>query len=127
MKYTRESFAIYYADGTKYTNEDGPPERAPKTGVLAVAHFNLDNRREIATSKDFYWYEPDPIFKDEKGGTFYGGDIAGFYQYMFRPGWRCVYFGVIVHDVIWRREIAKITSEFPEALDYRVKLPEAII
>lgn len=124
---TRETWSIYYADGSTFTNADGPPEAAPRTAVLAIVFYNLDNRREIATSKDFYWYDPTPVFKDEAGGTWYAGDISGFYQYLFKPGWKCVLFGVIIHDVIWRREIAKIIDDYPEALHHDVKRPEPII
>src|SRR4030095_16046070 len=127
MNLTRESWAVYYADGGRWTNEDGRPEMAPKTNVLAIAHFTVDNRRQIETAKDFYYYDPTPIFKDEAAGTWYACDVAGLYQYLFKPGWKCVLFGVIVHDVIWRRELARITKDFPEALGPDVKLPQSIV
>ena len=127
MNLSRESWKIYYNDGSTFSNEDGPPEMAPCTGVLAVAFFNLDNRREIAASKDFYWYDETPIYKDEAGGTWYAGDISGFYQHMFRPGKKIMKFGAIVHDVIWRRRLAEIITDFPEALHHDVLRPTPII
>jgi hypothetical protein len=126
MNYTRSSWVIYYNDESTFSNEDGKPEDAPKTGVLAVCHFTVDNRRQIEASKDFYYWDPTPVYKDESGGTFYGCDIAGLYQYLFAPGWKCVFFGAIVHDVIWRRMLERITSEFPEALDFKTKLPQPL-
>lgn len=119
-QFTPESWTVFYADGSTFSNEDGPPEDAPCTGVLAVCYFNIDNRREIGASKDYYWYDETPIYQDIKSGSWFAGDVTGFYQYMFRPGKKIVKFGAIVHDMIWRRELEKITKEFPEALDYRV-------
>ncbi len=122
MEFSYDSWRIYYADESTFSNEDGPPEMAPKTGVLAVCYFNIDNKREIGASKDFYWYDETPIYKDIKTGTWMAGDVSGYYQYMFRSGKKIVLFGAIVHDVIWRKMLERIISEFPPALDYKVPL-----
>ena len=124
MKIDRSTWKVFYADGSSFTNEDGLPEQAPKCGVLAVVFYNLDNRREIATSKNYYIYDETPIFKDEPWGTWFAADDAGYWQYMMRPGKKIVLFGCTVHDFIWRRELGKITAEFPDALPNNVKLPE---
>lgn len=123
-EFTQTTWAIYYADESIFSSEDGNPEDAPCTGVLAVCHFNMDNRREIAASKDFYIYDEQPVYKDFPDGFWYGCDIAGLYQYLFRPGKKIVKFGALVSDPTWRKMLERIISEFPEALDYRVKLPK---
>jgi hypothetical protein len=123
MNYSTESWKVYYGDGSTFSNEDGPPEMAPCTGVLAVAFFNIDNRREIGASKDFYWYDETPIYPGMKG-TWFAGDVSGYYQYMFRPGRKIVKFGAIVHDVVWRKQLDKITTEFPVALPHDVPRPK---
>lgn len=123
-EFTQTTWAIYYADQSTFSSEDGNPEDAPCTGVLAVAFFNIDNRREIGASKDFYWYDETPIYKEIKTGSWFAGDQVGYYQYMFRPGKKIVKFGAVVHDLIWRKMLDRIISEFPEALDYRMKLPK---
>ena len=118
---------IYYNDESTFDAEQGEPWDAPKTGVLAVVYYNVDNRREIGASKDFYWYDEQPVYKDIKGGSWFAGDVSGYYQYMFGKGRKTVLFGAIVHDVIWRRMLKRITTELPESLDYKTKLPESII
>ena len=124
MEINRATWKIFYADSSSFTNEDGPPEQAPKCGVLAIVFYNLDNRREIIASKDFLWYDETPIYQDESGGTFYGGDWAGFFQYITRPGKKIVFLGATVHDFIWRKRLEKIINEFPDALGVNVKLPK---
>lgn len=124
MKFTRESWVIYYTDESTFSNQDGPPEMAPKIGMICICHFNLDNRREIVASKDFGWYDETPIYKDEKLGTFFGGDWAGLFQYLARPGKKVVYFGATIHDFVFRRIMERVTKEFPEALPFTEKLPE---
>lgn len=124
MEFAPGTWKIFYGDGSTFSNEDGLPEQAPCTGVLAVAFFNMDNRREIGASKDYYWYDETPIYQTLKTGTWFAGDVVGFYQYMFRPGKKIVKFGAVVHDTIWRKQLEKIIAEFPEALDYRIQLPQ---
>lgn len=126
MEFNYNSWRIYYADESAYSNEDGKPEDAPCTGVVAVCAFNMDNRREIQCAKDYYIYDEQPIYKDMTGGFWYGADIAGLHQYLFRPGKKIVKFGALISDPTWRRMMARINQEWPEALPPHTKLRQTL-
>lgn len=110
------AWRIYYANESTFGTEDGKPEDAPCTGVIAVCYFNMDLKREIAASKDFYIYDEQPIYEDIDYGHWYGCDVAGLYQYLFRPGKKIVKFGALVDDPTWRRLMERIIGEWPESL-----------
>ena len=61
-------WAIYYDDGTRFTNLDGPPHKAPGTGVQVI--IQLDDRTgrfNQAGDQVYYW----------KNERWWGGDHFG--------------------------------------------------
>ena len=119
------TWVIYYGDGSTFSNDDGKPEDAPCTGVLAVCCFNMDNQRSIHASKDWYIYDEQPIYKDIDYGMWYGADWGGLYQYIARPGKKIIKLGALVSDPTWRKMLERIHQEFPGGLGPRTPLLKA--
>lgn len=91
---------IYYGDGSRYTNEDGVPELAPKRNVQAIAVADDKVGRRIERSNDFYVYVPDR-------GIWRGVEQFGLYDYMIDDGFKIVLFGRTLADKeysdVWHR------------------------
>lgn len=85
---------IYYGDRTTFTDEDGNPEDAPCRNVQVIAQVSDRVGKYFCRSDDFY------IF-DESIGGWQGVDIAGFYDYLFRPGLKIVKFGRTISNEEW--------------------------
>lgn len=49
---------IYYDDGSVFTDKDGSPWCAPRTGVQIIAYEDVDGWGLISQA-DFYYYEPE--------------------------------------------------------------------
>lgn len=49
------NWVIWYDDGTSWSDEDGPPEGAPRRGVEAIAMTDPDTGRSIDWGRDWYW------------------------------------------------------------------------
>lgn len=84
------NWRIYYGDGSTYSDEDGPPELAPKLDVQIINKCDetpgIDNRGTLRVQQyDFYWWTEE--------AEWFGGDIFGLWDYMQRPGWKVVLFG----------------------------------
>lgn len=84
---------IYYADGSTFTNEGGPPEMAPSGGVICIAYYDDDGRRHICHAADYYVWN---------WGRWVNADSSGFWQYMLEPGLKIVKFGRLVNEVTYR-------------------------
>ena len=87
---------IFYAGGKTYSSLDGPPELAPKTGVLAI--IAPDDRvgrrveRQSPVTGDSYY-----IWTPENGG-WRGACPFRLAEYMFEPGYKLVLYGRTVTD-----------------------------
>lgn len=91
---------IYYADGSTYSDSDGPVEGAPYPGVLAVAHEDVstgpyNTGRRYRTNYDYYGYWPQ----------FWSG-MNNLDAYLAEPGWKKVVRGLWVPDDQWHRLLA---------------------
>ena len=78
-------FKVWYDNGATYT---GPPEQAPKRGVICIAQKDPDCGRTICRSDDFYIYS---IFDGRPGWQ--GVDQFGLHDYLIEPGYKLVLFG----------------------------------
>ncbi len=85
---------VYYADGSTYADTDGPVLEAPGLGVQAINFRQPCGTRATARRSDFYWYD---------GGTWWGGEIFGLFDYLARPGPRKVIFGLTLLDEDYQR------------------------
>jgi hypothetical protein len=80
---------IYYADGTTFDSNQGLPQDAPSIGVIAIKHF-IENEWRISAFRDYYIWE--------MGNEWWSADAPGFWQYMFKPGFKVVKFGTNIKD-----------------------------
>ena len=77
---------VYYADGSSFTNEDGPPENAPRDGVQAVAIANDKIGKALwhgGTSENFAFYCWHGALDD---GEWVPHDQHGLIEYLRQPG-----------------------------------------
>jgi hypothetical protein len=81
---------IYYVGGETFCDEQGSPFDAPTLGVQVVLVAEPEVGRMLIAMRDYYWW-------DVARSTWFGGDVAGFYQYlMFDKGPKAVLFGRFV-------------------------------
>jgi hypothetical protein len=95
---------IYYGDGSTFSNEDGPAEKAPCGRVIAVAFYDQDNRRRVCHQADYYIWD---------GVRWYSADINGYMQYMLEPGFKVVKFGREIGDLKYREVMTFALSDLP--------------
>ena len=92
----RREWAILYADGSVFTNLDGPPENAPRQGVQIV--YNLDPNvglREEQTRVGFWGW------RDAYGWVAFQTE-SGFWDYAFESGIRQItLFGRTLPESEW--------------------------
>jgi hypothetical protein len=92
---------IYYADGTTFDNTQGTPEDAPSIGVICIKHF-IENEWRISAFVDYYIRE---------NNEWWGADAPGFWQYMFRPGFKVVKFGTNIPDEPFEKILAQARED----------------
>ena len=95
---------LYYGDGSTFSNEDGVPDQAPSTNVMCVAWYDDDNRRRLAHSADYYWYDE---------GRWVGSDLFGLWDYLARTGPKTVKFGRMMGDEAYRRVMSHAMNDLP--------------
>lgn len=66
-------WAVWYDDGSSFSNLDGPPESAPRWGVMCVAAQSGDHGRMIWHGVDYYAW---------KDGAWVSLDITGLFDYL---------------------------------------------
>lgn len=89
---------IFYSAST-YSDEDGPPELAPKRDVQTIAVANDVAGVRIERGTDFYIWVP------ERGG-WRGVEQFGLYDYLIDPGFKIVLFGRVLSEndygAVWK-------------------------
>ena len=107
---------IYYVDGSSYSDEDGEPWYAPKSGVAAIAvrdpavgYIILTGTRE----QDHFCYDAAwdcPVWRNM--------NVWGFTEYMRQPGPRLVLFGEWTGNHAWQRLKTRIQNELGDRQRY---------
>jgi hypothetical protein len=92
---------IYYDNGSTFDSLQGEPEQAPSIGVICIKHF-IENEWRIQAFTDYYIRE-----KDE----WWGADAPGFWQYMFRPGFKVVKFGTNIKDEPFQKIVTQARED----------------
>lgn len=83
---------IFYTGCSTYSDADGSPFDAPATGAQAVVKTDTATGRVLLSCCDYYWW-------DNARDAWYGGDVAGFYQYMMiAKGPKAVLFGQYISN-----------------------------
>ena len=68
---------VYYDNGSSFTDEDGPPETAPRDGVQAVGIADIGVGKLLWHSFDFYcWLDGEWVPRSERG----------IFDYLRQPG-----------------------------------------
>lgn len=70
---------IYYTDGSVFSNEDGEPWDAPRTGVQIVVVPDDELGRRCIDKEDYVCWHDD-------AQTWVGHDLSGLFQYLDAPG-----------------------------------------
>lgn len=103
---------LWYADGSVYSDLDGPAQDAPGWGLLFAVQRDQDHGyRVIAGGQqgihvDYYWW-------DRETESWFVGDYIGREDYLALPGWRKVINGrSVLNSVFWAR--LKLASEDPD-------------
>jgi hypothetical protein len=81
---------LFYADGSTYSDADGPPDLAPGRGVQVAIQANIEIGREILHGHDYYYW---------RDGQWWGNDDKSSYalwDYLSEPGLKVVKFGRIM-------------------------------
>ena len=93
---------IYYADGSTFDDTQGKPEDAPATGVICILQNPPNHGWQLHRDKDYYLW---------LGDEWVGVEPDGFWQYMFKSGYKFPLFGVNVPDDIYAEIIKRATDE----------------
>lgn len=78
------NWRIYYGDGSTFSSADGAPQDAPALNVQVIVQRDPDVGRALVSGHHYYWFHDS---------EWYGGNDAGWYQYLFWPGYKIVKFG----------------------------------
>lgn len=97
------AWRIFYRNNFVYSNEDGPPESAPKSGVQGIVI-----PEGIIEKRDFYWWADE---------TWWGGDLWGRIQYELEPGFKLVLLGQSDHDEAYKETIKRMIIARTELLE----------
>jgi hypothetical protein len=86
------SWRVYYAGGGTFSSDDGSAFEAPAVDVLCAVKADSTVGRVVLSGSDYYWW-------DSARSEWFGGDAAGFWQYMmFGRGPKAVLFGRYVSN-----------------------------
>jgi len=91
---------IFYDDESTFDNLDGDVENAPKRGVIAVVERAHSIGYVVHKRGDLYIYRRD---WDEPRWRMM--DMAGFWDHMFQPGFKCVLFGRYVSNDVYNKVV----------------------
>jgi len=93
---------IYYGDGSTYSDDDGPPELAPKRDVQTIAQRNELVGRRIERGDNFY------VWTDH---GWRGCDQFGMFDYLIQPGTKVVLFGRSLSDNEYRNVLGRACKD----------------
>jgi len=96
---------ILYDDGSTFTNLDGAPHEAPRSGVMQTFYMDDATGVSVESSPIGHW-----IWKRNR--WFGVDDHMGFWDYLFHYPEPCVaIFGRTLHNEEWERRVHEQTIE----------------
>lgn len=95
---------IYYDTGAVFTDKQGSPCDAPRTGVQVIVQSHPSAGYEIVQGGDFFYYEED------RRGWWYG-DIFTAMDHLMRATRQCLLFGRMVPDDQFAQLIKRVNEE----------------
>jgi len=99
---------IYYSDGSTIGSENVTPWSLEKRSDVQVIVQESDEHNWVTRSgSDYYVW-------DSRGGNpkWFRADIFGLYDYLLKPGFKCVLFGIEIESKTFREIFNKARSEF---------------
>lgn len=93
---------VYYSDGSTYSDLDGGPEQAPKTGVAILLQENPVVGHKIEYGLDFYCFW---------GTHWRASDNFGLWDYLSQPGYKVVLFGRWVNNDEFKSLVDKANND----------------
>ncbi len=106
---------VFYINGESFSNEDGNPEDAPGSSVLAVVQEDEQVGSLVHQGSDFYVF-------DEHYGGWYGLDDWGAAQYFQRPGLKVVKLGEAMSTERYKQLLEEIRRD-PNLPDKSARYP----
>jgi hypothetical protein len=90
---------IYYSDHTEENDTSVSSEQLVpfaikrRADVQVIVQSSSDHRWKTLSGKDYYTW-------DIRGGDaeWFGEDIFGLHNYLLKPGYKCVLFGVVINS-----------------------------
>jgi hypothetical protein len=102
-----KQWAIYYDDGSRFTDEDGTPYDAPRTGVQIIAQKDTSMGWELVSESDLFYYE-------ESRRGFYGCNPTGstLFDHLWRAKYPLVFAGRMVTEEEFRAIVLRVLMRF---------------
>lgn len=101
-----KNWAIYYDDGSRFTDEDGTEFDAPRTGVQIIVQKNSSMGWELVSQADYYYYEPET-----RG--WYVAEMFTIWDVLIRSKRPLIMFGRMVTDDVFRKIVLRVLDELP--------------
>jgi len=101
-------WAIYYGDGSKFTDLDGSPFDAPRTNVQIIAFKNNQMGWEILSQSDYYYFE------DGGHGFCIAPDQFTLFDVLVRVFKPLIFFGRWLSQEDFRKVVLKMLDDLPE-------------
>lgn len=115
-----KAWAVFYADGSTFTSDDGGPADAPGLGVVVIAQADPEVGRMLMCRWDFYcWHEPQ----------WWGHDLTGLIDCLALAGFNRVLVGRTVSQQSWREIYSKAEADpdfAPRSASLPLERPEGL-
>lgn len=95
---------VYYTDGSVFTDKDGSPDDAPRSGVGVIVQERSHGDYELVHGKDYYYFEPVV-------GGWHSTDIFGAFDHLLRAKRQCLLFGRMMSDPEWGALFRRVKNE----------------
>ena len=99
-------WAIYYGDGSIFTDEDGSPFDAPRTNVQIIVEKHPRLGWELFSQSEYFYYEPET-----RG--FYHADIFTVFSVLIRSKAPLILFGQMISDEKFEEITLKMLDDLP--------------
>ena len=99
-------WAIYYGDGSRFTNEDGSPWDAPRLNVQTIVSPHWHLGYEIQTDSDYYYY-------DEEANVWFIADTFAIWDVLIRCKHPVILFGRYISTEEYMKIVRRALSEMP--------------
>lgn len=101
-------WAIYYGDGSVFSDENGTPYDAPRTNIQIIVQKHKSMGWELVSGADLFYYE-------ESRRGFYACNSTGstLWDHLWRAKYPLVFAGRMITDEEFRQIVLKVLDELP--------------